>query len=66
MSSLVAASANGHFGVVKTLIGAGANINQADKVGVRVHICIFTFHVVCHWKWSGGTNGTQRKHICIH
>ena len=28
------ASFNGHLEVVKTLIEAGANINQAEKVGV--------------------------------
>ena len=31
-SPLFAASCNGHLGVVKTLLEAGANINQADKV----------------------------------
>ena len=28
------ASDGGHFDVVKTLIEAGANVNQSDKVGV--------------------------------
>ena len=32
----MAASFNGHLDVVKTLIEAGANVNQADKVGIVV------------------------------
>ena len=32
-SPLYTASLNGHLEVVKTLIEAGANINQANKVG---------------------------------
>ena len=32
-SSFIIASCNGHLEVVKTLIEAGANINQANKVG---------------------------------
>ena len=31
-SRLYTASCNGHLGVVKTLLEAGANINEADKV----------------------------------
>ena len=42
-SSLYAASCNGHLDVVKTLLEAGANIDQANKVGG--HVCI-----QCHCK----------------
>ena len=35
MSPLLIASFNGHCEVVKKLIEAGANINQANKVGVK-------------------------------
>ena len=37
-SPLYAASCNGHLDVVKTLLEAGANINQVNKVGG--HVCI--------------------------
>ena len=37
-SSLYAASCNGHLDVVKTLLEAGANIDQVNKVGG--HVCI--------------------------
>ena len=33
-SPLIWASLRGHLDVVKTLIEAGANVNQTDKVGV--------------------------------
>ena len=39
-SPLYTTSRNGHLEVMKTLIVAGANINQADKVGTRR--CIFS------------------------
>ena len=34
-SSLGAASYKGHLNIVKTLIEAGANFDQADKVSIR-------------------------------
>ena len=34
VSPLMGASIAGHLDVVKTLIEAGANVNQADKVGI--------------------------------
>ena len=37
LCSLGAASSLGHLDVVKTLMEAGANINQADKVSIHVH-----------------------------
>ena len=37
-SSLYAASCNRHLDVVKTLLEAGANIDQVNKVGG--HVCI--------------------------
>ena len=37
-SPLYAASCNGHLDVVKTLLEAGANIDQVNKVGG--HVCI--------------------------
>ena len=37
LSPLYISSVNGHLDVVKTLIEAGANINQANKVST--HIC---------------------------
>ena len=37
VSSLGAASNNGHLDVVKTLIEAGANIDQATKVSQCTH-----------------------------
>ena len=37
-SPLYAASCNGHLDVVETLLEAGANINQVNKVGG--HVCI--------------------------
>ena len=37
MSPLMIALDNGHLDVVKTLIEAGANVNQGDKVSVCVH-----------------------------
>ena len=33
-SLLMRASSEGHLNVVKSLIEAGANVNQADKVGI--------------------------------
>ena len=36
-SPLNAASDNGHLDVVKTLLEAGANINQANNVGTCTH-----------------------------
>ena len=33
-SPLIQASYNGHLDVVKTLIEAGANVNQINKVGI--------------------------------
>ena len=38
------ASDNGHFDVVKTLIDAGANVNQANKVGTHVRIDPFRWY----------------------
>ena len=38
-SPLYTASFNGHLDVVKTLIEAGANVNQGDKVGS--HTCLY-------------------------
>ena len=35
-SPLKASCLKGHLGVVKTLIEAGANINQADKVSTHI------------------------------
>ncbi|KAL5509704.1 hypothetical protein EMCRGX_G005120 [Ephydatia muelleri] len=37
-SRLYTASCNGHLGVVKTLLEAGANINEADKVQRRMAV----------------------------
>ena len=38
---LYIASLNGHLGVVKTLMEAGANISETNKVGI--HYNLFTF-----------------------
>ena len=38
-SPLLIASCNGHLDIVKTLIEAGANVNQANKVGCT-HILV--------------------------
>lgn len=43
-SPLYTASLNGHIDVVETLIEAGANVNQADKVGpVYMQACTYTY-----------------------
>ena len=51
-SPLYTASFNGHLDVVKTLMEAGANINQANKVHVHVgrHTCVIVHakHVHVH------------------
>ena len=39
MSPLQIASINGQLDVVQTLIEAGANVNQADKVCSPQHCC---------------------------
>ena len=39
-SPLYMASQNGHIDVVKTLIEAGANINQAQKVSTHIPTCV--------------------------
>ena len=35
-SALLAASFNGNLDIVKTLIQAGSNVNQSDKVGTGI------------------------------
>ena len=62
-SPLYVASCNGHLGVVKTLLKAGANINQVNKVGG--HRCIFStivnmygtcmYMIACSCLYSSGT-----------
>ena len=46
-SLLWTARYNGHLEIVKTLIEAGANVNQTDKVHVgvmyNVHVCAISF-----------------------
>ena len=39
------ASKIGHLDLVKTLIGAGANVNQTNKVGIYTNNC--THRLVC-------------------
>ena len=40
-SPLMSASSNGYVEVVKTLIAAGANVNQGDEVSTRNDSCIY-------------------------
>ena len=46
-SPLLAASFNGHPDVVKTLIEAGANVNQTDKVCIPWHCFNCIIPVLC-------------------
>ena len=39
-SPLYMASQEGHLDVVKTLIDAGANIDQAEKVSIHTYTCM--------------------------
>ena len=39
-SPLYMASQEGHLDVVKTLIEAGANIDQAEKVSIHTYTCM--------------------------
>ena len=39
-SPLLASSFNGHLDVLKTLIEAGANIHQAEKVSTHIPTCV--------------------------
>ena len=38
-SALMLTSSNGHLDLVKTLIDAGADMNQTDKVGILHYFC---------------------------
>ena len=70
------ASESGHLDVVKALIEAGAKVNQADEVGIYVHVhcCIalvqhaYIVHVhvhvhICHNTCHMGTNNYM--YICM-
>ena len=40
------ASQKGHLDVVKTLIEAGANIHQAEKVSIHTYTCMTSLPVI--------------------
>ena len=56
-SPLLASCFNGHLDVVKTLIEAGANINQANKVSTHITtVHVYTFYLKLHYHLLSSTD----------
>ena len=60
-SPLYASSSRGHLEIVKTLIEAGANINQVNKVST--HICIV---IVIHSHISTHVSHAKKKEVHLY
>ena len=52
-SPLYTASSKGHLQVVKTLMEAGANANQANKVGIHYIVSAILINIWDHFREQG-------------
>ena len=65
LSPLHMASQKGHLDVVKTLIEAGANINQANKVSTNTYTCMTSKPVINTYLYKCDPSHTACRERCV-
>ena len=65
LSPLHMASQEGHLDVVKTLIQAGANIHQADKVRTQTYLCMRSKPVINMYLYKCDPSHTACRERCV-
>ena len=59
------ASKKGNLDVVKTLIEAGANIHQADKVRTQMYLCMTSKPVINTYLYKCDPSHTACRERCV-